>query len=223
MATSHKLRRVTVEDDWSESGLGRAVAFLGDQVPQEIADSAASRPRLVMSRRLAELNRLVLEADAPAEDFERAAEMLESARGLLARRPTRRPTRWEASALSGKFNALAPPLVVDPGPDPQVFRCRTRLGIGWGGADGVVHGGVVAKIMDMCFGAAGGLNGTPGVTGTLTVRYERPTPLHVELVFESWAERVEGRKVFVAGRVLDGDQTVATATGIMIQARRDSS
>ena len=203
---------------WHETGLGAAVALLGDDMPDDIRQSLASQPRYNITVALRELNRLVLVADASAEVFAKASELLEEARGLLAPFPLRQPHRWEASALSGKFNALAPPLILDPSPNPQIFRCRTTMGTGWGGPDGVVHGGVLAKIMDMCFGAAGGLNGNPGVTGTITVRYERPTPLEKELTFESWVDRLEGRKVFVAGHVLHEGIPTVTATGIMIRA-----
>lgn len=207
------------DEAWGRSGLGEAAVFLGDHVPEAALRSEVSPLRYELMRSLRELNRLVLEADAPASDFARAAELLDQARDVLATHPTRPTERWEANALSGKFNALAPPLVGDTDPSSKVFRCRATLGTGWGGPDGLVHGGVVAKILDMCFGAAGGLNGTAGVTGTITVRYERPTPLGTELTFESWVDRVEGRKVFVAGHVLHGGAATATATGVMILMR----
>jgi hypothetical protein len=208
-----------IADSWQTSGLGSAAALLGDEVPETVRDSPASALRYEMAQLLRELNRLVLEADAPAEDFEFAATLLDQARSLLARHPTRRPQRWEASALSGKFNAIAPPLINEPSPKAGVFRCKATLPTGWGGPDDLVHGGVLAKILDMCFGAAGGLNQTPGVTGTLTVRYERPTPLNEELIFESWVDHVDGRKVHVAGHVLRGDEVTVTATGVMIRQR----
>jgi acyl-coenzyme A thioesterase PaaI-like protein len=207
------------DEVWDKAGLAETVAYLGDQMPDEVRQSEASPLRYKMTLAVRELNRLVLEADAPASDFERAGDLLEQARKLLASHPLRQPDRWEASALSGRFNALAPPLIGEASSDPHVFRCRATLGTGWGGPDGLVHGGVVAKIMDMCFGAAGGLNGTPGVTGTITVRYERPTPLEAELIFESWVDRLEGRKVFVAGHVLHEGSPTATATGVMIRRR----
>jgi acyl-coenzyme A thioesterase PaaI-like protein len=188
-------------------------------MPAVVRESPASPIRYEIAQAIQGLNRLVLEADAPAEDFEKARDLLVEASALLAMHPVRRPDRWEASALSGRFNALAPPLVFDPSPDQNKFRCRAVLGTGWAGPDGLVHGGVLAKIMDMCFGAAGGLNETPGVTGTLTVRYERPTPLDTELTFESWVDRVEGRKVFVAGHVLADGETTVVANAVMIRAQ----
>ena len=207
------------DEAWQQSGLADAVAFLGDQMSEEIRQSEASPLRYEIAGTIREMNRLVLEADAPPADLQRAGELLEQARELLAAHPLRQPDRWEASAVSGKFNAFAPPLIADMSPSSKVFRCRTTMGTGWGGPDDVVHGGVLAKIMDMCFGAAGGLNGTPGVTGTITVRYERPTPLGAELIFESWVDRLEGRKVFVAGHVLHEGEPTVTATGTMIRMR----
>ncbi|MCH8155620.1 MAG: OsmC family protein, partial [Proteobacteria bacterium] len=39
------------------------------------------------------------------------------------------------------------------------------------------------------------------MTGTLTVRYLRPTPLHQKLIFHAELSRVEGRKIFADARV----------------------
>ena len=54
------------------------------------------------------------------------------------------------------------------------------------------------------------------MTGTLTVRYRRPTPLHRDLRFEGTLDRVEGRKIFTTGRCFDGDDVTAEAEGLFI-------
>jgi hypothetical protein len=54
------------------------------------------------------------------------------------------------------------------------------------------------------------------MTGTLTVRYRSPTPLHTPLRFEGELERVEGRKNFTVGRCYAGDLVTAEAEGIFI-------
>jgi hypothetical protein len=46
-------------------------------------------------------------------------------------------------------------------------------------------------------GIAQALGGQPGMTGTLSVRYHRRTPLHVELHFSGTLQRTEGRKTVV--------------------------
>ena len=60
------------------------------------------------------------------------------------------------------------------------------------------------------------MSGMPAMTGTLTIRYRKPTPLHRELRFEGELEKVDGRKVTAVGRVFDGDTLTAEAEGIFI-------
>lgn len=54
------------------------------------------------------------------------------------------------------------------------------------------------------------------MTGTLTVRYRRPTPLGRPLTFAAYLDRVEGRKIFVRGTLHDADVLCAEAEGIFI-------
>ena len=61
------------------------------------------------------------------------------------------------------------------------------------------------------------LSEQPGMTGTLTIRYRRPTPLHRDLRFEGTLERVEGRKIFTRGRCFDGDTMTAEAEGLFVR------
>jgi acyl-CoA thioesterase FadM len=54
------------------------------------------------------------------------------------------------------------------------------------------------------------------MTGTLTVKYRSPTPLHAELHFVGELTRVEGRKIFTEGRVFAGDRLCAEAEAVFI-------
>jgi acyl-coenzyme A thioesterase PaaI-like protein len=83
-----------------------------------------------------------------------------------------------------------------------------------------VHGGYVAASFDEVLGYVQSLSGNPGMTGTLTIRYRKPTPLHTELFFEAELVRVEGRKIFTQARVLAGDLVTAEAEGIFISVDR---
>lgn len=214
---------MVIENDSANylSGGAPRSAFVRDQaIPEAVRAHPTGPPRHAASLDLRELNRLLVEADAEVEDFERVADLLGEARRLLEKAPYRRPLYWESSAPVGHLNVLAPPLVAEPAEDPHVFRLRGTLGTGYEGQAGLLHGGVLAAILDTCFASAVVLDGGPGAfTGTLTVRYEQPTPLHTELVFEAWNERVEGRKVFGEGRVLAGDVVCVTATAVMIRPR----
>jgi acyl-coenzyme A thioesterase PaaI-like protein len=79
-----------------------------------------------------------------------------------------------------------------------------------------VHGGFLAAAFDEVLGMAQSLTGNPGMTGTLTIRYRRPTPLLTELVFEAYVDRVEGRKIFTHGTLSANGQLTAEAEGLFI-------
>jgi acyl-CoA thioesterase FadM len=55
------------------------------------------------------------------------------------------------------------------------------------------------------------------MTGTLTIRYRKPTPLHTDLRIEATIERIEGRKTFCVGTMYAGDLVTAEADGVFIR------
>jgi acyl-coenzyme A thioesterase PaaI-like protein len=79
-----------------------------------------------------------------------------------------------------------------------------------------VHGGFLAAAFDEVLGMAQSLTGNPGMTGTLTIRYRRPTPLLTELTFEAFVDRVEGRKIFTHGTLSANGLLTAEAEGLFI-------
>ncbi len=54
------------------------------------------------------------------------------------------------------------------------------------------------------------------MTGTLSIRYRKPTPLLTELVFEAWVDRVDGRKIFTVGKLSADGSVTAEAQGLFI-------
>lgn len=127
---------------------------------------------------------------------------------------------FDQSPLIGVANPLAPPMAVHEEGD-EVIAFAT-FGQAYEGPPGCVHGGYVAAAFDEVLGATQSLSGAPGMTGTLTVRYEAPTPLHTEIRFESRIQRVEGRKIFVEGESHAGGTITARATGVFISLRAES-
>ena len=71
------------------------------------------------------------------------------------------------------------------------------------GAGEAVHGGQVMLLFDEMLGGVAG-SVTASRTASLTVNYRSLTPMGVELRVEGWVDRVEGRKIYVRGRLLDG-------------------
>lgn len=121
---------------------------------------------------------------------------------------------FDHSPMIGRANPLAPPIALELSDNLVVG--RVRFGSAYEGPPGCVHGGYVACAFDEILGAAQTFSGTPGMTGTLTIRYRKPTPLHADLRFEGRFDRKEGRKVFTSGQVYAGDLLTAEAEGIFI-------
>lgn len=121
---------------------------------------------------------------------------------------------FDWSPLLGASNPLAPPLVLDVEGDIVVG--RGRFGAAYEGPPGCVHGGLVAAAFDEVLGLTQSLSGQVGMTGTLTVRYRRPTPLHTELRWEGRLESVSGRKVTTSSVVIAKGEVTAEATGLFI-------
>jgi uncharacterized protein (TIGR00369 family) len=128
--------------------------------------------------------------------------------------------RQLASPVTGALNPIAPPIEIVALPDGTA-RSEFTLSPVYEGPPGCVHGGVSAMILDHVAGAAALLNGTPGMTATLDLRYRRPTPHSVPLVAEAKADRVEGRKTYVEARIVDLDgRSTVEATGMFIMPVR---
>ena len=97
----------------------------------------------------------------------------------------------DRSPLVGRSNPLAPPVTLDPDHAAKVVRGSVYFGRAYEGAPGCVHGGFVAATFDEALGLACVFSGVPGMTGEITVRYRKPTPLEVPLRRASIARTVE--------------------------------
>jgi acyl-coenzyme A thioesterase PaaI-like protein len=120
----------------------------------------------------------------------------------------------------GVRNPLAPPLVVEHDSDTHAH-IDVELGVAYEGAPGHVHGGYCALVLDHLFGyvASYGSATTVAATGTISLRYQRPTQLG-HLRVEAEIERTEGRKIHVVGHIADADGVTVTAEGLFIVLRQ---
>ena len=84
------------------------------------------------------------------------------------------------------------------------------------GPPGHVHGGYIAAAFDEVLGMTQSLTGRPGMTGTLTIKYRAPTPLHQEIVYRGWVDHIEGRKIFTKGTSHIGDTLCAEAEAVFL-------
>lgn len=123
--------------------------------------------------------------------------------------------------VGGAANPVAVPMTMDVDTDAASVRGECCYGPLFEGTPGVLHGGFVAATFDQVLGAAAALGGEPAVTGTLTIRYVRPTPIDEPLVFEAEFRGRRGRKVDVVGRCLAGDVVTAEATAVFVTIQDD--
>jgi acyl-coenzyme A thioesterase PaaI-like protein len=129
---------------------------------------------------------------------------------------TGRGRPWGNSVV-GLRNAIAPPLVIDHDETGRAWS-DFHLGAAYEGPPGLVHGGVSALILDQMLGEAAGAGGKPGMTGTLTLRYRRGTPLG-DLRAEAWIDRSEGIKTWARGHLMDAEGVTVEAEGLFILPR----
>lgn len=183
-------------------------------------------------RRLSAALRNVIErivtTEAPEDELRLAADRLERYAEHLLTHP-RQYITWghpeasmagtvggffDLSPFRGHANPLAPP--IELWVDGDVVRGTVTFGWAYQGPPGHLHGGYVAALFDEALGFAQSMTGNPGMTGTLTTRYRKPTLLLVELRIEARVLRIEGRKIFTAAKLYAGDMLTAEAEGIFI-------
>jgi acyl-coenzyme A thioesterase PaaI-like protein len=183
--------------------------------------------------RLAEAVRHVIDAvltseDATEEQLGTAADMAEAVARHLGR--TRHDDDWTRgtnrapvrdhddylprSPLVGQASPMAPPVTWEY-VDGRI-RGRGVYHAAYEGPPGYVHGGWVALTFDEILGMTNIASGHPGMTGTLKVRYLRPTPLHQPVELEGWTDRVEGRRIVAKGRMTVEGELTAEAEGLFV-------
>ena len=121
----------------------------------------------------------------------------------------------ETHAVGGPVNPFAIPLRTDIDEAGGVLG-ETSLGAAHEGTPGVVHGGFVAAIFDQLLGAAAAGAGRAMVTGTLNVRYKRPTPTGERLFFAARLASVEGRRLVVTGECVSRGEITAEAEAVFV-------
>lgn len=85
------------------------------------------------------------------------------------------------------------------------------------GAPGFAHGGALAAALDDLLGTVLIILERPAVTASLTVDYRKPALLHRPYELEAWCDRIEGRKLYLAGTIKDGDTLLAEARALFLQ------
>ncbi len=163
-----------------------------------------------------ELHTIADKLEAQAEEFAKCKRLY----GMLefiqdGEHGTQGEVSHELNALGGWSNPLSPGL--NMWLDGNKAHGTVNCGWAYEGPPGHIHGGYVAAIMDQFLGMAQIIGKKPGMTGTLTTRYRKPTPLNTDLQLEAEVFVLEGRKTLVKGEMRVGDVVTATCEGLFIR------
>ncbi|BBY16421.1 PaaI family thioesterase [Mycolicibacterium litorale] len=169
-----------------------------------------------------ELQDLARAADAPDEVITEAAGLIEKVTGLLA---PYHADEWHSPSgrrldLPNRGNILQVPMFLAKTEEGRIagearFR-RYHLG-----RNGAAHGGAVALLFDSVLGytAYKLTQSRYQRTAFLHVNYRNIAPVEKTLRVEAGIDRIEGRKIFVDGRLLDGDTVVADAEALFVRLK----
>ena len=197
------------------------------------AGSDAPSPRERLATALRPVVTMTVASELTDDALTEAAEAVEATAARLgaqagARRPRRPPDLSQAaqeyfptSPIIGWENPIAPPVTVwtvdGEGGGYREIRGTAWFDYPYEGPPTCVHGGVIAETFDELLGAANIAAENPGMTGTLTVRYRKPTPLRTDLRLEARCTGRDGRKISTWAGIYHGDVLTAEADGIFIE------
>jgi acyl-coenzyme A thioesterase PaaI-like protein len=161
-------------------------------------------------------------ADAPDDVIARAADVLDDLNRLLAPYDA---DEWHSPSgrrmdLPNRGNIMQVPVdlvVTEDGRIGGTARFR-RFHLGRNGA---VHGGALALLFDSLLGfAAFKLSRSPYQrTAYLHVNYRQIAPVDNEFQVDAAIDRIEGRKIFVSGRLLDGATVLCEAEALFVRLK----
>ena len=157
-------------------------------------------------------------ADAPDDVVTRAADLIEDVNALLAPYDA---DEWRSPSgrrmdLPNRGNIMQVP--VDLGVVGGRVAGTARFRRFHLGRNGAVHGGALALLFDSLLGyTAFKLSESPRQrTAFLHVDYRKIVPVEKELRVDSGIDRIDGRKIFLTGRLLDGDAVLCEAEALFL-------
>lgn len=148
------------------------------------------------------------------------ADQLEAVNKLLAPYEV---SEWDSPSgrrtdLPLRGNILLVPMTIESF-DNGVLTGTATFGRYHLGRNGAVHGGCLGLLFDTIFGTGSLLltDLRKLRTAYLNINYRKITPIEKELRYDCTLDRVEGRKVFMTGRLLDGDEVLAEAEALFVK------
>ena len=126
---------------------------------------------------------------------------------------TQRPY-YVSGVILGPHHPLRPELSIAH--EDGVTHGSVRFGVTFEGPPGCVHGGFVAHFFDQILGQHNLWARIPAMTGTLSVRFRKGTPILRELAFEVRHELCSERKVVTSGRLSADGEVFSEAEGTFV-------
>ncbi|WP_018506097.1 PaaI family thioesterase [Parafrankia discariae] len=120
--------------------------------------------------------------------------------------------------LPGRGQTMAPALLWDVH-DSEQASCRVTFGRHYLTVNGAVHGGALPLAFDEALAMLANTGRPFARSVYLNVTYRALTRVDVPLRLDATVDRVEGRKLFLTGRLFDGDTLCADAEGLFVQLR----
>ena len=160
--------------------------------------------------------------DAPDAVITEAADLLQKASLLLSPFDA---DEWDSPSgrrmdLPMRGNVLTVPMSAGKGDDGRIH--------GWArfarfhlGRNGAVHGGALGMLFDSVLGlTASVLTGSRRQrTAYLKINYRHIVPIEKELLIDAGIDRIDGRKIFVSGRLSDGDTLLTEADALFVRLK----
>jgi acyl-coenzyme A thioesterase PaaI-like protein len=160
--------------------------------------------------------------NAPDEVITEAADLLEKVSELLSPFDA---DEWESPSgrrmdLPTRGNILTVPLSSHKTDDGRI-EGSARFARFHLGRNGAVHGGSLGMLFDSVLGlTASVLTGNPRQrTAYLKINYRNIVPIEKELQFDASVDQVDGRKIFVSGRLRDDNTLLTEADALFIRLK----
>jgi acyl-coenzyme A thioesterase PaaI-like protein len=122
--------------------------------------------------------------------------------------------RSHLSLVGGLSHPIAPQLAMEVTDDSGIG--EVVVGPVFQGGPGLVHGGIVALLIDHAMGCVAATPDRPSMTVRLDLRYRRPTPLGVPLTVSVRLDRVEGRQLHLSASISAGAEITVEADGLFL-------
>jgi uncharacterized protein (TIGR00369 family) len=101
----------------------------------------------------------------------------------------------------GGANARGMKLAFEQDDAARCIRGRFRMGEEYSGAPGILHGGIIAVLLDEAMGKVNRFRQVRAVTAEMKIEYLRPIPTGQDIVIEAREVETNGRNLFHEGEI----------------------